>query len=121
MDTRKRAMRQEKGLGMEALGEISHLPTHEADVGSQLFDQEMAYVLSSLETQQVQDIEAALLRLQSGNYGVCENCGQPIPLARLEVVPEARYCVDCEEMLQDERGRFAPLPQEVRRVPDTDG
>ncbi|WP_257422523.1 TraR/DksA family transcriptional regulator [Nocardioides carbamazepini] len=41
------------------------------------------------------EVEAALLRLDAGTYGVCEGCGAPIPEARLEVRPVARTCVGC--------------------------
>jgi DnaK suppressor protein len=41
------------------------------------------------------EIEAALLRLESGAYGACRTCRRPIPVARLEAVPEATQCVGC--------------------------
>lgn len=45
--------------------------------------------------QHLDEVDAALRRVESGDYGVCENCGRDIPLARLEARPFARYCVDC--------------------------
>jgi phage/conjugal plasmid C-4 type zinc finger TraR family protein len=44
----------------------------------------------------VAEIDAALARVDAGTYGVCESCGNPIPEARLEVVPEATLCVTCK-------------------------
>jgi len=44
----------------------------------------------------VAEIDAALGRVDAGTYGLCEACGQPIPHARLEVVPEATLCVSCK-------------------------
>ena len=44
----------------------------------------------------VAEIEAALSRVDDGTYGNCESCGDPIPEARLEVVPEATLCVGCK-------------------------
>lgn len=44
----------------------------------------------------VADVHAALERLTAGTYGVCERCGQRIPDARLEAVPEATHCVGCK-------------------------
>src|SRR5262245_19762226 len=44
----------------------------------------------------VAEIDAALGRVDAGSYGRCEACGQPIPEARLEVVPEATLCVSCK-------------------------
>lgn len=48
------------------------------------------------ESQQVDD---ALARMDAGTYGVCANCGQRIPVARLRVRPFAEYCVPCAEKL----------------------
>lgn len=41
------------------------------------------------------DVEAALLKLDNGTFGPCENCGTPIPPARLEAKPAARLCMEC--------------------------
>ena len=41
------------------------------------------------------EVEAALSKLDAGTYGVCEDCGQPIAPARLEAKPAARFCIDC--------------------------
>ena len=44
----------------------------------------------------VAEIDAALVRVEAGTYGLCEACGKPIPHARLEVVPESTLCVSCK-------------------------
>ena len=49
-----------------------------------------------------QDVEGALARLETGDYGVCEDCLQPIPLDRLRVLPEASRCVDCQRQHDDD-------------------
>jgi len=49
---------------------------------------------------ELQDIEAALGRLDAGRYGDCGNCGQAIPMARLEVQPAARLCARCQGLLE---------------------
>lgn len=48
---------------------------------------------SLLET--LEEVEAALAKLDSGGYGLCESCGEPIPEARLEAKPAARLCITC--------------------------
>lgn len=48
----------------------------------------------------VNDIKAGLARIDKGSYGRCEKCGKLIPKARLELIPEARYCVECERKLR---------------------
>lgn len=45
----------------------------------------------------LQQIEAALGRLESGAYGVCAHCKEPIAIQRLEALPEAPFCMDCQE------------------------
>lgn len=46
------------------------------------------------------DIDAALVKIEKGTYGRCEKCNMPIAPARLELVPEARYCIECEKKLR---------------------
>lgn len=48
----------------------------------------------------LEDIELAFKKIQKGTYGLCEKCGKIIPPARLELIPEARYCVDDEKKLR---------------------
>ena len=51
--------------------------------------------LRALARQRVEDIDAAVRRLEAGAYGACRTCRRPIPVARLEAVPEATQCVGC--------------------------
>jgi RNA polymerase-binding transcription factor DksA len=44
------------------------------------------------------DVEAALERMDQGKYGICQQCGHPIELARLRIVPQARYCGRCHQV-----------------------
>jgi RNA polymerase-binding transcription factor DksA len=48
------------------------------------------------------DVERALARLETGDYGICEDCSQPIPLERLRVLPEATTCVRCQRHRNDD-------------------
>lgn len=43
------------------------------------------------------DVEAALAKMDAGSYGVCERCGEAIPLERLEAIPYARLCISCKQ------------------------
>lgn len=49
------------------------------------------------ERQEMGAIQAALDRISAGNYGLCTECGEPIGQRRLDVVPEASHCIDCQE------------------------
>jgi DnaK suppressor protein len=46
--------------------------------------------------EQINDIESALNKFGNGTYGVCEKCGQPIAIERLEIIPQASLCVSCK-------------------------
>jgi RNA polymerase-binding transcription factor len=48
---------------------------------------------------QHQEVVAALARIDEGNYGKCERCGQDIPFERLEAIPTARLCVTCKQIV----------------------
>ena len=50
-------------------------------------------------TRRLGDLKTALELIKKGRYGVCERCGKDIPQARLELVPEARYCIECKKAL----------------------
>ncbi|WP_119729208.1 TraR/DksA family transcriptional regulator [Thermomonospora amylolytica] len=45
----------------------------------------------------LEEVDAALARLDVGTYGTCEGCGEPIPEGRLEILPYARFCVRCQQ------------------------
>ncbi len=50
-------------------------------------------------SRKLSDIDMALERITKGKYGFCDKCDMPIPQARLKLIPEARYCVSCEQKL----------------------
>ncbi|MBS1827404.1 MAG: TraR/DksA family transcriptional regulator [Acidobacteria bacterium] len=55
------------------------------------------------DSRMAREVQAALARLQNGSYGNCLRCEEPIKPKRLEVVPWARHCVSCQEMLEQEQ------------------
>ena len=91
------ALRQ---LGGEASGSLSNTPIHMADLGTDNFDQEFTLGLIQNEEQALDEITAALDRLQQGTFGRCEECHKDIPRARLQALPYARYCVECARKLE---------------------
>ncbi len=50
--------------------------------------------------QQIREVDEALERFSQGTYGICDNCGEDIPEARLKVRPNARYCAVCKEAME---------------------
>jgi DnaK suppressor protein len=87
----------------EAAGDLSLMPLHMADIGSDNFEQEqtLAFIQSDRDTLQL--IEDALTRIKVGTYGICESCGNPIPKTRLNVLPYTNSCVRCVERTQEDK------------------
>ncbi len=85
---------------MDASGDLSSMPIHMADVGSDNYEQEFALGLMDSERKIVMEILAALKRIESNTYGICEGTQEPIPRPRLEGIPWTRYCVQYAEMLE---------------------
>jgi DnaK suppressor protein len=69
----------------------------EEDQAQLSHDEFVSLRLNSLDYGQLRLVEEALDRLQSGDFGVCLACEQPIPSKRLQALPWARYCVPCQE------------------------
>jgi RNA polymerase-binding protein DksA len=79
----------------EANGDLSSMPIHMADIGSDNFEQEFTLSLMQSEGATLEQIEASLERIEDGVYGECEECGAKIPKARLDAIPYATMCVKC--------------------------
>lgn len=72
-------------------------------------DRELELILSDRERQKLHNIDDALLRMKEGEYGICEECDEEIPLGRLKAMPFTRHCVKCKsdlERLQAQTRRF---------------
>ncbi len=79
-----------------------------SDRASGGFEDELAMGLMRIEAAQIEDIEAAIERIDVGTYGVCVDCGKVIPRKRLEVLPFAQRCLDCEGT-KERRARMQSL------------
>jgi RNA polymerase-binding transcription factor DksA len=90
--------------GDEPGGNLSHVPLHMADLGTDNYERENTLNLLANEEQLLQEIRAALERIDRGTFGLCEQCGGPIlPRARLKELPYTRYCVECAKKLDGKR------------------
>lgn len=85
---------------MDGGGEISSMPIHMADLGSDNFEQEFTLSLLENEEGTLDLIELALERIEDGTYGDCDECGSKIPKARLNALPYAPHCVKCAGMAE---------------------
>jgi len=81
----------------EAAGDLSIMPLHMADIGSDNFEQEQTLSFIQSDNKTLGLIDEALARIKKGTYGICEDCGVPIPKVRLNVLPFAASCIHCVE------------------------
>ena len=87
-----------------ASGDLSTVPYHMADVGTDNFEHEFTLGLIENEEEELREIDAALERIEETSYGVCETCEKPIPKGRLKVIPYARLCIDCKRDEENGKG-----------------
>ena len=80
--------------------EASAFGMHQADAGSDDYDRDFALSLLSQELDTLYEIDQALKRIELGTYGICEMSNKPIPHARLEAIPFARFTVECQSQLE---------------------
>ncbi|QKY69765.1 hypothetical protein [Lentibacillus sp. CBA3610] len=78
----------------EATGDVADYDNHPADMGTEQFEQQRDAGLNMVREERLQEIDAALERIENGTYGLSEKSGKPIPEERLEAEPTARYRVD---------------------------
>src|SRR5207249_455707 len=83
--------------------EASAFGMHQADAGSDAYDRDFALSLLSQEQDALYEIEEALKRVDAGTYGICEMSGKPIPHARLEAIPFARFTVECQTQIEKQK------------------
>ena len=86
----------------EATGDLSNMPIHMADIGSDNYEQEFALDLIQGEEVTLREIDEALKRIEDRSYGKCEGCDTKIPVARLKAKPHAKYCIECKR--KEEKG-----------------
>ncbi len=99
---------------LDATGDLSSMPIHMADIGTDNYEQEFALGLMDSEIKLLREIDGALERIEQKSYGICEGTGEQISRARLEAKPWAKYCVEYAQMA--EQGLITK--QEEEETPD---
>lgn len=87
----------------EASGDLSSMPIHMADVGTDNFEQEFTLALMETEETALGLVESALERIEEGTYGTCLECEGKILKARLNAIPYAPLCIKCASKLEAPR------------------
>jgi DnaK suppressor protein len=72
------------------------------DGAAQAYNLQLMLELGEQDWQKLKKVDDALNKIKNGSYGTCSECEQPIPEARLEVVPFAEYCVNCMNEIENE-------------------
>lgn len=96
-------------LGMnlqDSAGDLSNMPTHLADIGSDNFEHEFTLELLESERDLLREIDEALDRIDDGTFGICLGTGEPISMARLKARPWSQYSIEYKRML--EQGLVSP-------------
>lgn len=106
-----RRSRESKGGAAQDIGDI-------LDYVSEERTRELDILLTDREKQKLKQIDDALDRIEENLYGLCEECGVKIPKARLKVVPFAKYCVECKEVIEREEKYTREDPEAgIKKVP----
>ena len=71
----------------------------QAAAASQVFEQQRDLALRDRNEQHLAAVDAALARLDDGTYGTCVRCGRPIAPERLDALPWAAHCIDCQRIV----------------------
>ena len=95
------------GLETEALrsssGNLSSMPIHMADIGTDAFEQDFTLGMAATERELIFEIDSALDRIATRIYGVCQSTGEPIPKARLQAKPWAKYTIEAARIAERNR------------------
>jgi len=82
--------------GVDAAAELSGYDDHPADLASETFEREKDLAIADTLEATLQKVRVALDKLKGSSYGVCDACGKPIAKKRLEALPYATLCVECQ-------------------------
>lgn len=89
------------------------------DQASSERDRELGLLLGDREREKIHSIDEALLRIKEGDYGICEECDEDIPLGRLRAMPFTRHCVKCKSDLEKIQAQTKRVEEEraYREIP----
>jgi RNA polymerase-binding protein DksA len=113
LELREEVLKRIHDLAEEAREENPTYSLHMADAATDNIDRDVFLGLVSFEQETLYEIDAALERIEEGNYGVCEMTGQPIPMVRLEAIPWARFSLEAQKSIE---GSCHPHIGALRRI-----
>jgi DnaK suppressor protein len=95
-DEVRRSMSAQKAAQVVARLDI---PSDEGDLSQQSHEEWIFLNRNTIEMKLLREVSAALQRIEHSHYGICAECEEPISTKRLDAVPWARYCVQCQEAI----------------------
>jgi RNA polymerase-binding protein DksA len=95
---REQVVAELAGLVVEGPGQMTY--GSQAAAATHVFEQQRDLALRDRAEQHLSAVDAAIARLDAGAYGRCESCGKPIPAERLEALPSAALCIDCQRAVR---------------------
>ena len=90
----------------DSVGELSSYDQHTADLGAETFERGKDVALRDNSLRLLADVNAALDLMNSGEYGICLDCGRPIDEARLRAIPSATRCIECKDAQEQVRDNW---------------
>lgn len=97
---RRDAMRRVLEGDLSALAELSLASGDLADAALDTAHEEVTSQMAEVEGRELVQIEEALQRFDDKTYGLCVECEKPVPLARLQALPYARFCIECQRLAE---------------------
>jgi RNA polymerase-binding transcription factor DksA len=89
------ALQQQRQFRLEQLRELAEEAANSSPAADDVHD-EVGEILRASATTALAEAEAALERMRTGSYGICERCTEPVSFERLEILPMSRYCMRCQ-------------------------
>ncbi len=92
---------QKGGEVSTAKAAYEHFNRPEMDHAQLINEKDTDFQITEMEIKKIDQINSALNRITNGSYGLCEGCKGPIELKRLQIIPEANLCIECQLELMD--------------------
>lgn len=124
LDARKELLEQidrhyrESSVGSDPniTSELANYDNHFGDYGTELFEQEKEIAFLRREQRHLSKLEDAIKRIDENQYGVCNVCQQPIPIERLEAIPETATCEQHSPRIEEYRANYEYEPIKMEQI-----
>lgn len=100
----------------DSTSELSSYDNHPGDLGSETYETELNQSFRINDKYMISEIDVALKKIEDGNYGECEACHQDIEEERLELMPHARFCIECEQNYEQKINDQENVEEEGRPI-----